>query len=102
MLHFGSDQSKISEIHPKIEKITKKTSTKFQSTISNAPKLDQNVKNTEKSKRYINNAKKTAYFAKNTVLEPTKIARNSRFPLKIVKFSHEKYQTHVENASKQC
>ena len=33
-------------------KITKRTSTKFQSTISNAPKLDQNVKNTEKSKRY--------------------------------------------------
>ena len=28
-----------------------------------------------------------AYFSKNPVLEPTKIARNRRFPLKIVKFA---------------
>ena len=69
-------------------KTIKKTSTKFQSTISNAPKHYQNMKNTEKSKRYISNAPKAAYFSKNLVLEPTKIARNRRFPLKIVKFAH--------------
>ena len=36
----------------------------------------------EKSKRYISNAPKAAYFSKNPVLEPTKIARNHIFPLK--------------------
>ena len=69
-------------------KITEKTTKKFQSTISNAPKRDQNVKNTEKSKRYISNVAKTKYFAKNPVLEPTKIARNRRFPQKILKFAY--------------
>ena len=71
----------------KSSKIITKTSTKFESAISNAPKPDQNVKNTKKSKRYINNDPKTTYFPKNPVLEPTKIARNRRFPLKIVKFA---------------
>ena len=48
----------------KTEKISEKTSTKFQSTISNVPNLDQNVKNTVKSKRYISNVPKAAYFSK--------------------------------------
>ena len=69
----------------KTGKISEKTSTKFQSTISNAPKRDQNVKNTKKSKRYMNNAPKAAYFSKNHVVEPMKIYRNRGFPLKIVK-----------------
>ena len=40
-----------------------------------------------KSKRYVSNGPKAAYLSKNPVLEPTKIARNRRFPLKIVKFA---------------
>ena len=66
-------------------KITEKILTKFQSTISNAPKRGQNMKNTKKSKRYMSNAPKAAYFSKNHVLEPMKIGRNRGFPLKIVK-----------------
>ena len=69
----------------KTGKISENTSTKFQSTISNAPKRGQNVKNTKKSKRYMSNAPKAAYFSKNHVLEPRKIGRNRGFPLKIVK-----------------
>ena len=75
-------------------KIIEKASTKLQSTISNTPKPDQKLKNNGKSKRYISNAPKAAYFSKNPVLEPTKIARNRRFPVKIVKFAYYKFQTH--------
>ena len=69
----------------KTGKISEKTSTKFQSTISNAPKRGQNVKNTKKSKRYMSNAPKAAYFSKNHVLELRKIGRNLGFQPKIVK-----------------
>ena len=69
----------------KTEKISEKTSTKFQSTISNAPKRGQNVQNTKKSKSYMGNIPRAAYFSKNHVLEHRKIYRNLGFPLKIVK-----------------
>ena len=49
----------------KTGKITQKTFTKLQSTISNAPKCCQNVKNTKKLKRYRSNVPKAAYFSKN-------------------------------------
>ena len=60
---------KINEKSSKIRKITEKILTKFQSTISNAPKRGQNMKNTKKSKRYMSNAPKAAYLPKNTVME---------------------------------
>ena len=82
---FRSDQNDWNS--SKTWKIHQKTSTKFPSAISNARKRDQNVKNTKKSKRYISTGPKAVYFSKNPVLEPTKTARNRRFPLKIVKFA---------------
>ena len=88
----------------KTRKITEKTSTKFQSTISNAPNCGQNVKNTKKSKRYTSNVPKASYFSKNHVLEPRnrKISRNRGFPLKSVKNELYKCKAHSENASKPC
>ena len=83
-------------------KIVKKSSAKFQSTISNAPKRDQNLKNTQKSQRHSSNAPKTMHFSKNPVLEPRKIARNRGFSRKIIKFGWQKSQRHLENASKPC
>ena len=69
----------------KTGKISENTSTKFQSTISNAPKRGQNIKNTKKSKRYMSNAPQALYFSKNHILEPRKIGRNRGFPIKILK-----------------
>ena len=74
----------------KTEKISEKTSTKFQSTISNASKRCQNVKNTKNSKRYISNSPKASYFSKNHVLEPRKIAQ-------IVNFHEKSKKLHCKN-----
>ena len=81
MLKSVSDHSKISETRSKPEKSMKKyqRNSKVLSTISNAQKHCQNVKNTKKPKKYMSNDPKAAYFSKNHVLEHRKL-------LKIVDF----------------
>ena len=92
----------------KTRKIIKKESAKFQSTISNAPKRDQNLKNTQKSQRHSSNAPKTMHFSKNPVLEPRKIARNRGFSSKNLGFGsnfpqmcklHERFRRGLDSAT---